>query len=229
MNTDIPIIYQDVDECGVACFKMCLAHFNVSYDHATLLNEISNGSLKGGDWYFRIGLAALKRGLNPTIITRSIRLIDPTWYGYSQTEITYKLEQRLIYLETLGEDKKWEVEEHIQAINYIKMGGLLEFKSLSPKVVIENLETGALVIAPINANLAIPNLQRRLSSAPDDIKGEKIGHVVLVKGYTDTSFIVNDPGGLEMRLTKNYEYEILKEDLIEAVLRGDMHVLCIND
>ena len=226
MKLEIPIIYQQPKECGVACLQMVLSYYGNKVSTRKLIEACSTNSLKGGDWYFRLGSAAIRLGFQAEVITRTTRIFDPSWFNQTNSFLVDKLLAEKEHFVS-AKRGKWAINEVEAAIAFLENNGQLRFSPISRDLIIEHLDSQIPVIAPVNANLIIQGLKRRRSGQEDDVQGHKIGHVVLVIGYDDEHFIVNDPGGDEMQLTKKASYKVDQDELVESVLRSDMHLLVI--
>lgn len=229
INLNIQLIYQDEGECGVACLEMVFDFFKINFSHKVII-KATEKSLKGGDWYFMLGKVALDNDLRAEIVTRSTRIFDPSWFHSDKDCLIDKLKLEGSYFNSQGQDKIWEANEAMAAAEFLGAGGGIKFEAITPIVIENYLKRGIPVICPINANLIAPGLVRRIkySGEVDDIKGEKIGHVILVTGMKAGKFLINDPGGEIMKISNTGKYLVDKNELVESILRGDMHLLVVS-
>ena len=226
INLNIKTVYQKKDECGMACLKMVLDYYKINSTMDRLIKETSSNSLKSADWYFRMGITAIDYGLNAEIITYSTRIFDSTWFDFSPDKLLSKLEKEYTYFKKNKKDK-WTTEEAKQAVEFLKKGGRINFSTLTHRLFTKYLQNNIPLIAPINANIVFPSNKRMVNNISDDVKGASFGHVVLISGISNSRVLINEPGGDVMKLNKKGTCLVESSIIIEAVLRGDMHLLAI--
>lgn len=158
---------------------------------------------------------ALRRGYSVTIYTYNVDLFDPTWFELPNDEIRARLAAQALV-------KPWA---RMQAATpgydeFLALGGELKLRDLEPSLLRKVLKRG-----PVITGLSATYLYRAIRDVPetnadDDIRGEPVGHFVVLTGYRrDTrEVLIADP--LENPLVDSRYYAVRVQRLIGAVLLG---------
>ncbi len=202
--------------CGPACLHGLYRHFGDDVPLARVIADIHTLD-KGGTLDVFLANHALKRGYGATILTYNLDLFDPTWFELPNDEIRARLASQ-------AKVKPWR---RLQAATrgykeFLRLGGRLELRDLEPSLLRRYLQRG-----PVIAGLSATYLYRAMrdipdSNADDDIRGEPVGHFVVLTGYRrDTrEILIADP--LPNPLAGSRYYAVQVQRLIGAILLGVM-------
>jgi hypothetical protein len=203
--------------CGPACLHGVYRHFG---DDVTLDQVIADTRTldQGGTLDVFLANHALQRGYAATILTYNLDLFDPTWFGLPNEEFRERLAAqakvkpwRRLQTATHGYDE------------FLKLGGKLELKDLEPALLRKHLQRG-----PLITGLSATYLYRAVRDIPatnadDDVRGEPVGHFVVLTGYRrDTrEILIADPLRANPLVGSRY-YAVQVQRLIGAILLGVM-------
>jgi hypothetical protein len=203
--------------CGPACLHGVYRHFG---DDVTLDQVIADTRTldQGGTLDVFLANHALQRGYGATILTYNLDLFDPTWFGLPNEQFRERLAAqakvkpwRRLQTATHGYDE------------FLKLGGKLELKDLEPALLRKHLQRG-----PLITGLSATYLYRAVRDIPatnadDDVRGEPVGHFVVLTGYRrDTrEILIADPLRANPLVGSRY-YAVQVQRLIGAILLGVM-------
>jgi hypothetical protein len=174
---------------------------------------------RGGTLDVFLANHALERGYDVTLYTYNLDLFDPAWFGLPNDEIRARLKAqasgkpwRRLQTATRGYD------------DFLRLGGKLELRDLEPTLLRQFLKRGV----PLITGLSATYLYRATREVPetnvtDDVRGEPVGHFVVLTGYRrDTrEVLIADP--LEGNpLVRSRYYAVKVQRLIGAILLGIM-------
>jgi len=205
----------DETTCGPACLASVYRYFD---DPAPLESIISGvESLdEGGTLDVFLACHALERGYRATIYPYNLNLFDPTWF-HPGVDIGEKLRQqarvkhsRKLQRATSGYRK------------FLKLGGELRFKDLGDALLRQHLGKGVPVMCGLSATFLYGSARERPEDCEDDdIRGEPLGHFVVLSGYDAASREVRiaDPYQLNP-ITGDHYYTVKLERLVGAIFLG---------
>jgi hypothetical protein len=203
--------------CGPACLHGLYRHFGDDVPLARVIADIHTLD-KGGTLDVFLANHALKRGYDATILTYNLDLFDPTWFALPNDEIRARLASQ-------AKVKPWR---RLQAATrgyaeFLRLGGKVELRDLEPALLRRFLQRG-----PVIAGLSATYLYRAVrdipdSNADDDVRGEPVGHFVVLTGYRrDTrEILIADPLQANPLVRSRY-YAVQVQRLIGAILLGVM-------
>ncbi len=203
--------------CGPACLHGVYRHYG---DDLPLERVIADTRTldQGGTLDVFLANHALQRGYAATILTYNLDMFDPTWFGLPNDELRARLAAQAAV-------KPWR---RLQAATYgydefLKLGGKLELKDLEPALLRKYLQRG-----PLITGLSATYLYRAVRDIPetnadDDVRGEPVGHFVVLTGYgRDTrEILIADPLKANPLVGSRY-YAVQVQRLIGAILLGVM-------
>jgi hypothetical protein len=202
--------------CGPACLHGIYRHYKDDVPLASVIADIHLLD-QGGTLDVFLANHALRRGYSVTIYTYNVDLFDPTWFELPNDEIRARLAAQ-------AKVKGWA---RLQAATpgydeFLRLGGELKLRDLEPSLLRKVLKRG-----PVITGLSATYLYRAMRDVPatnadDDIRGEPVGHFVVLTGYRrDTrEILIADP--LENPLVDSRYYAVRVQRLIGAVLLGIM-------
>jgi hypothetical protein len=203
--------------CGPACLHGVYRHYG---DDLPLERVIADTRTldQGGTLDVFLANHALQRGYAATILTYNLDMFDPTWFGLPNDELRARLAAQ-------AKVKPWR---RLQAATngydeFLKLGGKLELKDLEPALLRKYLQRG-----PLITGLSATYLYRAVRDIPetnvdDDVRGEPVGHFVVLTGYgRDTrEILIADPLKANPLVGSRY-YAVQVQRLIGAILLGVM-------
>jgi hypothetical protein len=213
------IVEQQPDDvtCGPACLHGLYRHYG---DEMRLERVVADIHMldKGGTLDVFLANHALKRGYDATILTYNLALFDPTWFALPNDEIRARLAAQV-------KVKPWR---RLQAATrgydeFLRLGGKLELRDLDPPLLRKLLQRG-----PVITGLSATYLYRGMRDVPetnadDDVRGEPVGHFVVLTGYRRLTreILIADPLKANPLVRSRY-YAVQVQRLIGAILLGVM-------
>lgn len=205
--------------CGAACLHGIYRHYGdrIAFEDVTRDLRILE---HGGTLDVFLANHALGRGYSVTLYTYNLQVFDPSWFDLPSGEIRarlaaqaeYKKHWRRLQIATRGYDE------------FLRRGGKLRFRDLEPAFLRKYLKRGIPVITGLSATYlyrAVRDLPD--TNADDDVRGEPVGHFVVLTGYRrDTrEVLIADPLQTNPLVNSSY-YAVNVHRLIGAILLGTM-------
>jgi hypothetical protein len=180
----------DDESCGPACLASIYRHYGDPVDLAALSRELLPAQ-GGGTFAVVLGNHALRRGYRATIYSYNLQLFDPTWFGLPADEIRQRLRLQAEY----KHDRRLRRVSRAYD-EFLELGGRLSFRDLQPSLLRGLLNRGLPVITGLSATYlyrVIRDIPE--TNADDDIRGEPVGHFVVLTGYVPATreVLVADP------------------------------------
>ena len=211
-------VEQQLDDvsCGPACLHGIYRHYGDSIPLETVGAELRMLD-KGGTLDVFLANHALQRGYKVTLFSYNLEIFDPTWFALPNEEIRARLAAQAAV-------KAWP---RLQAATrgydeFLRLGGKLKLRDLDPSLLRKFLKRGIPVITGLSATY----LYRAMRDVPetnldDDVRGEPVGHFVVLTGYRkDTrEVLIADPLKSNPLVGTRY-YAVKTERLIGAILLG---------
>jgi hypothetical protein len=173
----------------------------------------------GGTFDVFLANHALARGYDVTIYTYNLDLFDPTWFDLPNDEIRARLAAQ-------AKRKAWQrLQTSTRGYDeFLRLGGRLMLRDLEPALLREFLKRRIPVITGLSATYlyrAVRDIPE--TNADDDVRGEPVGHFVVLTGYRrDTrEILIADPLKANPLVGSRY-YAVRVQRLIGAILLGVM-------
>ncbi len=212
------VVEQQPDDvsCGPACLHGIYRYYGDSIPLETVAAELRMLD-QGGTLDVFLANHALQRGYKATLFTYNLEIFDPTWFELSNEEIRARLAAQ-------AKVKPWQ---RLQAAtrgydDFLRLGGRLKLRDLDPSLLRKFLKRGIPVITGLSATY----LYRAIRDVPDtnvddDVRGEPVGHFVVLTGYRkDTrEILIADPLKSNPLVGTRY-YAVKTHRLIGAILLG---------
>jgi hypothetical protein len=176
---EFEILRQPDDQtCGPTCLHAVYRHFGDDLPLARLVAEIPMLEVGGGTLEVMLGVHALQRGYRATLHTFNLRVFDPSWFTQQRV-----LEERL--------EAQLAVRRHPKIrlatrgyLDFLRLGGRIRFGDLTSSTLRAPLRRGL----PILTGLSATYLHRSMRELPetdqdDDLRGDPVGHFVVLCGY----------------------------------------------
>jgi hypothetical protein len=185
-------IYAQPDDisCGPTCLHAVYRYFGTSIDMQTLIAEVPRLS-DGGTLAVHLANHALRLGYDAHIVTWNLQVFDPTWFAGGPAHIA----DRLLRQAEVKRDVKVRDASRAYA-SFLGLGGKLEFRELDAALLRTPLQRGLPIITGLSATfLYQAERERPDDQQPDDVRGEPVGHFVVLTGYVpgEKKVHVSDP------------------------------------
>jgi hypothetical protein len=216
------IVQPDDVTCGPTCLRKVYDFYGLSVDLAEITAALERNE-DGGTLAVFLGIAALKRGFNARIYSYDLRIFDPTWASLSSEDLTEKIFERF---PSLSNPKRLRAAGAY--IRFLEMGGRLSFDELTHQLVKSIIDRGHPLLAGLSATYLYRSARERWDPerqllVEDDVRGEPIGHFVVICGYDQwgRKLTVVDPHE-HAPITENGRILVDSQRLINAILLGDL-------
>jgi hypothetical protein len=204
--------------CGPACLHGIYRHYRDDIELATVIAELAMLERGGGTLDVFLANHALRRGYRVTLYTYNLQLFDPTWFELPVREVRARLAAQAAV------KQKWR---RLQAASrgydeFLELGGRLRLKDLEPELLRKFLRRGVPVITGLSAIYLYRSMRDIPETNADDVvRGEPVGHFVVLTGYRRLTreVLIADP--LQSNpLTGSRYYAVDTHRLIGAILLG---------
>ena len=210
---DLDIMEQPDDTtCGPTCLHALYRYYGEDFTLKRIIDEVQ--SLEGGGTLaVLLACHALRRHYKARIYTYNLHIFDPTWFNPTVPDLAERLERQGL----LKNDPKLRFATKAY-IEYLALGGKMEFKDLTHALIRRHLKAGNPILTGLSATY-LYNFPREnpKDCSDDDIGGYPSGHFVILYGYNRVrrTVMVADP------LTRNeHYYEVEIHRLVSAILLG---------
>ncbi|GGK67937.1 peptidase-C39 like family protein [Rufibacter glacialis] len=223
----------DDSTCGPTSLHAVYHYFKDTVPLDQVISEVSFLE-EGGTLAVLLGCHALRRGYQARIYTYNLHVFDPTWFKLSKEKLIANLKEQLIY----KSDAKLHVATHAY-IEFLRLGGEIFHKDLTLSLLDRYFSKGVPLLAGLSAtylyNCARERTNDRGEAIYDDVRGEPLGHFVVLAGFDNEqekeNVIVADPYQ-ENPLSKNNYYNVPITRLLNAIMLGivtyDANLLAIE-
>ncbi len=204
----------------MTCGPTCLAQIYRFYGYRKTVAEVieeTPGNPDGGTLAVYLGLSALRNGFEADLYSFSLRVFDPTWFEMEPPALIEKLWLRRAAV------RNEKLQRAIAGyVDFIEHGGKVHFADMTEKLLARILGRGQPILAGLSATY-LYKTSREYKDEYDDVRGEPVGHFVVVSGYYPKSgrFIVRDPSS-HIPFSRTGKYSVSADTLISAILLGDV-------
>jgi hypothetical protein len=205
----------DDTTCGPTCLHAVYRYFGDELPLERLAAEIPMLEEGGGTLEVMLGVHALRRGYSATMHTFNLRVFDPTWFT-QRASIAQKLEQQL----AVRRHPKIRLASR-GYLDFLRLGGRIRFGDLTSSTLRAPLRRQL----PILTGLSATYLHRSMRELPetckdDDLRGDPVGHFVVLCGYDrkNRAVLVADP--LEHPDTKETRYPVPIVRVVGSIFLG---------
>lgn len=174
--------------CGPTCLQAVYRYFGTGADN--VLEEVPRLA-DGGTLAVHLANHALGQGYDARLVTWNLQVFDPTWFAGGPAHIA----DRLLRQAEVKSDAKVRDASRAYA-SFLGLGGKLEFRELDAALLRGPLQRGIPIITGLSATFLYQAVRERPDDQqPDDVRGEPVGHFVVLTGYVRGSkqVHVSDP------------------------------------
>lgn len=215
LNCDIKAQPDEVT-CGPTCLHSIYQYYQDTIELKEVINEVK--SLKaGGTLAVMLGNHALKRGYKAHLYTYNLNVFDPSWFKYSTKKIIESLKQQMRYK---FKRKKLLVASRAY-VKFLEAGGKVFQHELNPELIKKYLKESKPILTGLSATY-LYGTKREIpaSNKFDSIRGEPVGHFVIINGYdeaTNTAYLA-DP--MNSNPLNSQYYGVNFDRLINSIMLG---------
>ncbi len=204
--------------CGPTCLMQVYRHYGDPEPFGRISASVQRNA-DGGTLAVYLGVAALSRGYHARIYSWNMRVFDPTWTRLAAGALRNKLRERA------GAVSEPKLRESLHAYDdFLREGGEAVFGiDLTPALLMRLIDRGHPILTGLSATHLYQHVRERPDdNEDDDIRGEPVGHFVVVAGYAKdgATFIVRDPHR-DLPLRATGRYAVPAQRLVNAILLGD--------
>ena len=202
--------------CGPTCLHAVYQFFGDDVGLSEVVEQtpqLENGGTLGV-W---LACQALRRGYRAKLYSYNLELIDPTWFDAPGVNLRAKLDEQIKHKRSLS------LRTATTAfIEYLDLGGELRFEDLTTGLIRKYLRRQIPILTGLSATYLYQSMREFGPNADfDDVRGEPVGHFVVLCGYDKTrhTVLVADPMHPNpVSDTQLYEVDIQR--LLCAILLG---------
>lgn len=205
----------DDETCGPTCLHAVYRYFGEELPLERLVAEIPMLDEGGGTLEVMLGIHALRRGYRATLHTFNLRVFDPTWFT-ERHSLAERLESQL----QLRKHPKIRLASR-GYLDFLHLGGRIRFGDLTASTLRAPLKRQL----PILTGLSATYLYRSMRELPetnvdDDLRGDPVGHFVVLCGYDQAQRAVTVADPLEHPHTGSTRYSVPIVRVVGSILLG---------
>lgn len=215
LNFDIKAQPDDIT-CGPTCLHALYQYYKDEIQLKEVINEVK--SLKtGGTLAVMLGNHALQRGYSAHIYTYNLNVFDPTWSELSPKKMIDVLKKQMRYK---FKSKRLQVASKAY-INFLEAGGKILQHELDEALIKKYLKQSVPVLTGLSATY-LYGTQREISKNNkfDSVRGEPVGHFVIINGYDESSNLVYLADPMNPNPLKSQYYNVTFDRLINSIMLG---------
>jgi hypothetical protein len=204
----------DDTTCGPTCLHALYRYLGDGISLEQVIREVK--TLEGGGTLaVMLGNHALDRGYKVSLFTFNLMIFDPTWFQ-PQVDLVSRL--RLRSEATPHRKQKFAIKNYIR---FLEHGGRIALEDLTRGLLRHYLKRGIPIITGLNSTYLYRTKRVFGEDLDDDIRGDVVGHFVVLFGYDQESHRVTvaDPYAKNPYANTHY-YEADIDRLVCAILLG---------
>lgn len=168
----------DDTTCGPTCLHAIYRYMGEEIALPKLIDEVPKLE-DGGTLGVLLATDALNRGHRAKIYSYNLQIFDPSWFGLKREALI----EKLVAQEKVRRSPKRKLA--IKAyIDFLEKGGVVDFTPLSGALIRRYLDRNIPILAGLSASFLY---QEPRVYGPDDddddLRGEPMGHFVVLHGY----------------------------------------------
>lgn len=183
----------DNSTCGPTCLHAVYRYYNDAISLPAVIAEVPSIE-EGGTLAVYLACHALRRGYKTTIFPYNLQIFDPTWSAIPPKDIAAKLRRQLSFKKDIP---GFELVTSAY-LEYLELGGQLKFEVMTASLLRRYLKKSIPILTGLSATYLYDEAREYDAGSGykyDDVRGESIGHFVVLTGYTkeDRRVSVADP------------------------------------
>ena len=215
LNFDIKAQPDDIT-CGPTCLHALYQYYKDDIQLKDVVSEVK--SLKtGGTLAVMLGNHALQRGYNAHIYTYNLNVFDPTWFDLSPKKMIEVLKKQARYK---FKSKRLQVASKAY-IKFLEAGGKVFQHELDEALIKTYLKQSIPILTGLSATY-LYGTQREIpkNNKYDSVRGEPVGHFVIINGYDESSNLVYLADPMNPNPLKSQYYNVTFDRLINSIMLG---------
>lgn len=217
IQLDLPMRPQPNDEtCGPTCLHALYRYYRKRIPLKTVIQEVPRLPA-GGTLGVMLARHALRHGFRAQIYSYNLQVFDPTWFGPTAPDIRERL--------TAQAEFKYDAKLRSATdayLEFLELGGELHFEDLKRSLIRKYLDRQIPILTGLSATYLYRSAREfGPNSESDDVRGQPLGHFVILSGYDREKKTVSiaDPF-LRNPVAARHHYEVSMDRLIGAILLG---------
>ena len=183
----------DNTTCGPTCLHAVYRYYNDAISLQEIISEVPLME-QGGTLEVYLACHALRRGYKTIIFPYNLQIFDPTWSAIPSKEIAAKLRCQLSFKKDIP---GFELVTNAY-LEYLELGGQLKFEVMTASLIRRYLKKSIPILTGLSATYLYGDAREYDTGSDlihDDVRGESVGHFVVLTGYNrkDRSVSVADP------------------------------------
>lgn len=217
VKLDLNIQPQPNEEtCGPTCLHAVYRYFGRDVTLDKLIEEVP--SLPGGGTLaVLLACHALRNGFRARIYSYNLNVFDPTWFELPVNEVARKLKAQRRFKK--GARMRVATDAYLE---FLELGGELRLADLTPALIRKYLNRSLPILTGLSATY-LYRCAREFGPKLDydDVRGNPLGHFVVLSGYHRDERLVqiSDPL-LPNPVSTQHQYEVKINRVICAILLG---------
>lgn len=218
----------DDTTCGPTCLHAVYRYYA---DHISLEEVIATAPQLPGEGRGRgtlavmLGIHALRRGYDAALCTFNLQMFDPTWFDRGAKEpadsalLARKLRQQAEAKEPFGPKLQVATEAYLE---FLSLGGSIWLRDLSSALIAGFIRQRKPILTGLSATY-LYRCAREFGPHDDfdDVRGEPVGHFVILHGYDPAKRLVTVSDPLEQfPAFAERRYTMPMARLIAAIMLG---------
>jgi hypothetical protein len=207
----------DDTTCGPTCLHAVYGYHGDALPLDQVIREVTP-LVSGGTLGVFLGVHALRRGYAATIYAYNLDIFDPSWF---EEDVAHLPGHLAAQLEVKSSDRLRVATGAY--LDFLSLGGRIRFEELRPELIRRHLTDGEPILTGLSATYlygCARETDRDGRLVSDSVRGEPVGHFVVVHGYdaaTD-SVLVADP--LHENRFGSHTYRVGVVRLLGAIMLG---------
>lgn len=221
---ELTILPQPTDSsCGPTCLHAVYDYWCDPLPLQQVIDEVGQLT-EGGTLAVHMACHALRRGYRATIYTYNLQLFDPTWFQSPAVDLAAKL----IAQRQAKTSNRLAIATELY-LRFLQLGGQVRMQPLDEPLILQAMLNGTPILSGLSATflyqesreVAHPPNEAGISGTPDDVRGEPVGHFVVLCGLDPASgqVLVADPLCSASRATRHI-YPAPLSKVTAAILLG---------
>ena len=206
----------DMVTCGPTCLHALYQHYNDDISLKQVIQEVKQIKT-GGTLAVMLGDHALQRGYNAHIYTYNLNVFDPTWFKFSSRKMIELLKQQI----RSKRNKRKLITECKAYIEFLEAGGKVKYAELNEELIKSYLQKSIPILTGLSATY-LYGTPREIGETNKyhSIKGEPVGHFVVINGFDGKNDIVYLADPMNPNPLKSQYYNVKFDRLINSILLG---------
>ena len=208
----------DDNTCGPTSLHAVYNYFGLDLNLKEVIESVKHLH-NGGTLAVYLGLNALEKDFDATIYTFNVKMFDPTWFSLSSAGLRKKIKEQLAYKRS----KRFNAIAHAY-MEFLKNGGQIKMENLTTEFLQSFFDRKTPILTGLSATYLYQSKREygnsRGQSVYDDLKGEPMGHFVVLMGRSENgNILVADPY-IGNPISRDNYYEVTPARLINSILLG---------